>query len=315
MSSCLRLLVLCSCMIYAACPTPSAPNLPDRADAGGGGGGGGVVACTETSECAADQICVDGACEAPFTGCRTDRDCDEGSMCFDGICIRDCSDGGESCPDGMTCVRSDGDGLCLITCRSDRDCPERTECKEVERGQSVCVPMDGEGVRCGNDGACPRGQVCDEETNQCVEDGVQIEGCRDDRDCGDGERCIDEMCREVDGRCRSDRDCGDNAECIDNWCVSQGDDPEICRDNRDCPDGMICHDDYFRCISDPREGVRATATVTMSLSVLVVCVALKISNLAVRVLARVSRTGWSVMISSVSVCRHHVPTAKNVRMA
>ena len=253
MSSCMRLLVLCSSIMYTGCPSPNAPNLPERVDAGGGGGGG-VVACTETNQCAADQICIDGACEVPFTGCRTDRDCDEGALCFDGTCIRDCSEGGASCPAGMSCVREGRDGLCLITCRTDRDCPERTECVEVARDQRVCVPMEDGGISCGNDGACPRGFVCDEETNRCIDEEIIIEGCREDRDCADDQRCIDDMCREVDGRCRSDRDCGENAECIDNWCVSQGDDPDVCEDNRDCPDGMICHDEFFRCLRDPDEG-------------------------------------------------------------
>ena len=117
--------------------------------------------------------------------------------------------------------------------------------------------MDDEGVTCGNDGACPRGQVCDEATNRCVEE--QNDLCRADDDCGAGERCIDDMCREVDGRCRSDRDCGENAECVENWCVSVEEpepEPEICREDGDCPDGMVCHDEYFRCIDDPDRGCR-----------------------------------------------------------
>ena len=60
---------------------------------------------------------------------------------------------------------------------------------------------------------------------------------------------------------------------------------------------------------------KVIVTAKKSSSVLVVCVALKISSLAERALVHVSRIGWSVMINSVSVCRHHVPTAKNVLMA
>ena len=63
------------------------------------------------------------------------------------------------------------------------------------------------------------------------------------------------------------------------------------------------------------KGARVIVIATRNSSVLVVCVGLKISNHVVKGLDPVSPTGWSVMINWASVCRHHVPTAKNVLMA
>ena len=104
MSHSARLLALSTCYLLIGCPAPSAPNLPGGADAGAGvvDAGGDVTACAETSDCAADQVCVEGVCEAPYTGCRTDRDCDECTQCYDGVCIRECGRGGDACPDGLT---------------------------------------------------------------------------------------------------------------------------------------------------------------------------------------------------------------------
>ncbi|MDE0882059.1 MAG: hypothetical protein OSB21_05645 [Myxococcota bacterium] len=260
----LYLVFTVACMVLSACPEPTAPSLP-RADAGVVGDAGtlqdsGSQACAQNSDCPDDQTCVGGACELPFTGCQTDRDCSEGAICFDGVCLRTCGNGGDVCPDGLTCVESPEGGLCVISCETDRDCPERTECQRVDRNTQICAPMEGGGVTCGLNGACPEGQQCNLETNICEEDGTpQPEDCAGDRDCGDGERCLEGMCQEVDGRCRNDRDCGDNAECIENWCVSGDPDPEPAECNRDedCENGMICHPEFLRCIDNPADGCQS----------------------------------------------------------
>ena len=98
-----------------------------------------------------------------------------------------------------------------------------------------------------------RGQVCDEATNRCVEEQNDV-SCDDD--CGEGERCIDDMC-EVDGRCRSDRDCGENAECVENWCVSVEEpepEPRSVEKTATVRKGWSV-DEYFRCIDDRTVGV------------------------------------------------------------
>jgi peptidoglycan-associated lipoprotein len=68
----------------------------------------------------------------------------------------------------------------------------------------------------------------------CKDKKPKYPACGGDKDCKDGEKCINKECRQ----CGSDSDCPDGQECQEGACVVKAE----CSKDTDCPDGQICKD-------------------------------------------------------------------------
>ena len=148
-----------------------------------------------------------------LTGCKEEPECSEEVAC----------DFGEVCIEG-TCVST--------PCNTSAQCGMEEYC-ENRQCQSGCS----------EDGDCYPGDICDLETNSCVE-----RGCRDTRlDCGFQEFCnsANGDCYEAGGyyckECGNDDDCGGNG----NLCLYFGGSFRYCgvtcNTDDDCPAGFGCY--------------------------------------------------------------------------
>jgi peptidoglycan-associated lipoprotein len=68
----------------------------------------------------------------------------------------------------------------------------------------------------------------------CKDKKVKYPACGADKDCKDGEKCINKQCRQ----CGTDADCPDGQECQEGACVVKAE----CSADTDCADGQICKD-------------------------------------------------------------------------
>ncbi|MFN3201202.1 MAG: hypothetical protein ACE366_22570 [Bradymonadia bacterium] len=121
--------------------------------------GGG---CVRNQDCPLPEVCVDGACALE---CRIDDDCTRGSRCIESRCQSDPIGRDASTPVG---------------------------------GQGGAGGMSGAGGAGGGVGmACRRNAECPLPL-LCIDNECALE-CRIDRDCEDGERCVDNLCTGGEG--------------------------------------------------------------------------------------------------------------------
>ena len=225
-------------LMYAACsPSVDAP-------------------CAVEADCAAGQICQDGACVQGAEAdagpvCTSSLDCSEpGTRCRGGRCVPiDGNDAGAGegdagvtpggCGNGPACsdrtiagrpIERCVDGECRQSCIGDRMCRGDTPiCVEVadesgEVGRS-CMPAE-----CQRTNDCDEGQVC--ESSRCRD----ATFCDGDSDCAASELCNGEgVCVERDG-CLVDDDCEDNGTCNDGYCYAA----QSCSDQAPCAAGLDC---------------------------------------------------------------------------
>jgi hypothetical protein len=133
------------------------------------GSDGACVAdtCDYLPKCAADEICVDSACQAnPCNGVT----CSTGKFCRDGSCVASCE--GIQCKDTQTC----SDGACVAT-----GCA-------VACGTAVCNPTTGQcqtnrctGVLCADT------KQCDALTGSCLANACQGVTCPTGQACSAGQ--------------------------------------------------------------------------------------------------------------------------------
>lgn len=132
--------------------------------------------------------------------------------------------------------------------------------RRVSRSWALFAPLISLAVLLFAGGCGPKYPKC-ETDDHCAEKGeVCVEGvcqqCRDDSNCGEGQRCAGGRCEEKpecstnsdcsdnkicrSGRCQiecaADADCGSGLNCKDNRCV----DPLACATTSDCEAGMSC---------------------------------------------------------------------------
>ena len=81
----------------------------------------------------------------------------------------------------------------------------------------------------------------------CKDKKIKYPACGGDKDCKDGERCINKHCQQ----CGTDADCPDGRECQDGACVARAE----CKVDTDCADGQICKDGACTaCVADAECG-------------------------------------------------------------
>lgn len=209
---------------------PSGDPTGDPTDSGGTTGPDMLPTC---SDCAADQVCVQGVCtDVPsmcpcpvetycnlaenkcVIGCTNDDECDIGRICdpVERECFEGCRDD-DGCPlaghicDAMTCRPG---------CYTDDECPLEQLCDTEARAcYSGCNGLEN----------CGPGKIC--------KAGVCQVGCLDKSWCGAGEICKNDQC--VAG-CDSSAECGPGLACIDNKCVAG------CKVDDECQLGQVCID-------------------------------------------------------------------------
>ncbi|XP_028157244.1 uncharacterized protein LOC114350564 isoform X7 [Ostrinia furnacalis] len=234
------------------------------------------VGCSSDSECSDSDTCYNGACVNPcvidapcaisaecygkshrancrcpagtigdpYTRCKTSEceinsDCNDDSVCINGVCLHACSAEGQSpCSNNAECFARNhaascrcpaalpsGDPLthCMKIpvigepeCRVDSDCPSKHAClrDQCREACSELKPCNGN-ARCSVSDSipfrtllcrCPEGYLPD-EAGSCKSAQLPAPSCSSDQDCSDQESCVNRICRNP---CN----CGENAECF-----------------------------------------------------------------------------------------------------
>ena len=178
----------------------------------------GLCLCAVDDVCQADEYCApDGVCR-PRMSCDNNLDCEEGLFCdtTTGNCIEigKCTMDAQ-CPLGSMC--SDAYFECVPGCRITGDCPLGQTCRE-----GTCL----EGL-CDDKSFCDYGQLCDPESETCVED-TRGPFCQ---------RC-------APGTITDPYRCGPGP----NFCVMTNNDPSLppfcgvdCSEGQECPNGYGCN--------------------------------------------------------------------------
>lgn len=142
----------------------------------GTGPGGSPRRCSEDSECAPNQYCLDGRCVqqgGDKIACQADWHCPEGQVCVGGYCQ---PTEPQDCAGNSDCVRRYGDGW---VCQGGK-CVDKTTCL----GDQECVDKYGPGWKC-------RGGKCIGPETQCTKN----------TDCPEGQTCVNGVCTSVTGDC------------------------------------------------------------------------------------------------------------------
>ncbi|MGB2986603.1 MAG: PKD domain-containing protein [Phycisphaerae bacterium] len=155
-----------------------------------------------------------------------------------------------------TCGASDQDAVRVVAvayeCEDDAVCDDGEFCN----GAETCVDhwcVDGT-APCGPD------QVCDEESDQCV-DCLEDAHCDDDLFCNGEETCVDHWCVDGTAPCDPDQVCDEESgECVDCLKDAHCDDDLFCNGAEMCVDrlcmvgtipctgGELCDEDNDRCV-------------------------------------------------------------------
>lgn len=135
-----------------------------------------VPACTQDSECAIGEVCVNGTCVSCASASES--------------CSTQCPQG--VCPLGYICT---GQGVCTLqgSCTSDSDCPVGSVCES-----NTCVPCSSVNAPCSSQcpqGTCPSGEncvqgVCEARAPSCPS-GI---ACPSAGTCPCGYACVDLCC-------------------------------------------------------------------------------------------------------------------------
>jgi hypothetical protein len=222
--------------------------------------------CGSNSDCAPDQACVNGTCQAAGGECQSNSDCGanqhcELGPCPLGPCTFDPATGESWCPPCYGQCVDDGGGVCSsdAECAADQFCaiqycvtacpacvpgaqcpPCETQCYGMCQDQQWPQECDsnsdcdaGESCQCTSNPACPE---CDACFFQCLPDSDPGE-CSSDADCGAGQQC-DFICAP----CAPPQEGMPPVECpCFGMCVDAPPPPATeCQMDSDCDDGFYC---------------------------------------------------------------------------
>jgi hypothetical protein len=211
----------------------------------------GFADCTFDLECGS-RVCDDGSCR-DREPCFGDGDCDDSSICTDGVCRTpcflddECAIGGlplAACVEGECSQRCFGDvtclggGICEANVCVDPQCTFDEEC--IGDGSYFC-----DAGRCTQYTPCDEDDDCFDPNFQCNDLGRCEErpACRVDAECGAG-LCVDLHCRDAVS-CVDGAECAAGEECIAGRCTTE---PQ-CRASTECEAGSVC--DGARCVPAP----------------------------------------------------------------
>ena len=173
---------------------------------------------------------------------------EETSPCTACVMDSDCGD--------LKCYALGGGTFCFGPCKTNDDCATGWMCYELSNEGKQCIPLS---FGCNSDclaAECPVGEICDQESGQCVKGGDKCAPCTLDWDCMDGLRCYQDgkYCAPA---CVNDA-CQQNAVCQQvntipvNLCISNS--PACCygSDCQACPAAKPypCGGECCECTSD-----------------------------------------------------------------
>lgn len=205
--------------------------------------------CIENEECASgycnsdrDPLGGRGICdESGNVGDPCERTCRYENYCNGGTCAAR-RPSGEACTDGEQCLAflCNDDRICGAPdgqgCRRDEDCASRRCAGGVCGGSS-----DGS---CFDDEQCPDGQLCNFDTDRCVEPQPDGAPCRRDEECRsdfctDDDRCgarpsVGDPCTSFSG------DCALDAYCSQGRCALRAAPGEACDSLEACQLPFLC---------------------------------------------------------------------------
>ncbi len=246
------------------CPAVSNPDQVDTDEDGTGDACEDIVApgdCADSSECALDEVCVEGLCElvecslaasdtlcpadaiCVGTICRFAPDCSSDAQCADTLGV--CGDDGTCVPGCQTNAECGGrrttactDNVCVYACSSNAQCDDDETCTGGFCLQNECsgTGIEGcpDGERCDGSGQCEAYTACGEDVD-CLESEFCDAGicepsvsCLSDLNCSVGQICESGFCRTA-ATCDDDSNCLDSEDCVGGLCV-----PFLCRGNADC---------------------------------------------------------------------------------
>jgi hypothetical protein len=176
--------------------------------------------------------------------CDPENPCREGLVCENGFCAEapiECPAGTTPCgigccPAGTTCM----DGYC---CPDDKVCGDAC-CGPADRCEAgVCTSCPDplcNGECCEEGETCHMGACCDEDKvcgDLCCGENEVCDAGQCWIDCGDGERCTNELGDEV---C-----CAEGEICYFHDCITPGD---PCTHSANCPEGYYCEPTLGRCL-------------------------------------------------------------------
>lgn len=226
------------------------------------GGGGDFCPYTNDGECDEPFLCAPGTDAADCGGgggCMADVDCAAGQICRNGACVADpaadgsegsrCGPNGPFCDGGLRCYGSNGGGTCRTPCNANAnegagDCGRAEICVALEACDPVFAQCDG---FCFPDDGCVPGDTarscgvpayCDiiGPAAACIAPGPGAVGdaCAPPGalGCREGLACYAGRCAET---------CGADAVCPDaQTCVDFGEDRRLCLDACDPFDAASC---------------------------------------------------------------------------
>ncbi|MEE2755151.1 MAG: plastocyanin/azurin family copper-binding protein, partial [Myxococcota bacterium] len=165
--------------------------------------------CQGDGDCNAGQRCDVATGQCVDNGCLNDNDCAQGEICD---------------PQSEQCVAGGNNG-----CGNDADCNGQQCVNDVCQ---VCDPADNAGC---ND---PQKGICLADGSDCVE-------CSADANCGNGQICFQNECRNQGEVCFGDADCANGQICVDNACAAgcpSADDPTYESVTQFSADPNVCAD-------------------------------------------------------------------------
>jgi len=146
----------------------------------------------ETGKCQLASVHEAGNCltchatECDALDCVFDADCEEGELCEDAVCV---PSGGQPCSSTLDCAEGEvcEDDVCVAAggCTEDADCDDDLFCNGIESCADATSETDA--VCVDGDEPCEAGEICLEDSDECVE-------CVDDADCEEDETCDGNMC-------------------------------------------------------------------------------------------------------------------------
>jgi hypothetical protein len=190
-------------------------------------------ACTQTSQCASGQQCMNASCGKKMKGatCKVGTDCASG-FCADGVCCNvACAGGCVSCalpnrlgtcwpidqgvPDPRAVCKDQGAPSCGTT----GQCDGYGGCEKYA-AETQCIPPSCTGTRRNTPGTCDGLGTCRPQGVQncspfkCV-DGACNKVCLSDADCDTGHACVKGLC----GLKQPGQPCSAGTECLSTHCV------------------------------------------------------------------------------------------------
>jgi hypothetical protein len=214
--------------------------------------GAAFACCSSPADCCG-QECIGGTCSSAGQPCSTDADCNNGTLCLQGVfgrgvghgvCLKwpgsacnvaiectsyGCDGGGCTCGYQYDVCRTDADccvGICVQgscdfsgeggRCSKDSDCSNGA----CVGGQCQCIPAGSPAAAGPSDHCCSRGELL----GVCIAQGGGHSGCTTRvPDCYGG-ACVNGTCARVGptGYCNVDSECCARATaCVQGRCVAE----------------------------------------------------------------------------------------------